>query len=153
MTELNYSTRLDLPSTPGLPPIGLSPGSWQTSLGLGSMSRYSAQILICIIKVRHWNCHINGLVQDCGNSSSLAMELLQSSVKPSISSWSIALASANWCKSVHMQIGANPTTWFHTVPCKNYKKVVNKMHRGTDTNTTTDKHTTSKILQNISPCC
>ena len=24
------------------------PGSWQTSLGLGSMSRYSAQILICI---------------------------------------------------------------------------------------------------------
>ena len=30
-------------------PIGLSPGSWQTSLGLGSMSRYSAQILICFI--------------------------------------------------------------------------------------------------------
>ena len=27
--------------------IGLSPGTWQTSLGLGSMSRYSAQILIC----------------------------------------------------------------------------------------------------------
>ena len=41
--------RLDLSDTPGLRPIGLSPGSWQTSLGLGSMSRYSAQILICII--------------------------------------------------------------------------------------------------------
>ena len=38
--------RLDLSGTPGLRPIGLSPGSWQTSLGLGSMSRYSAQILI-----------------------------------------------------------------------------------------------------------
>ena len=34
--------RLDLSGTPGLRPIGLSPGSWQTSLGLGSMSRYSA---------------------------------------------------------------------------------------------------------------
>ena len=43
--------QLDLSGTPGLPPIGLSPGSWQTSLGLGSMSRYSAQILICIIYV------------------------------------------------------------------------------------------------------
>ena len=43
--------RLDLSGTPGLRPIGLSPGSWQTSLGLGSMSRYSAQILICIIYV------------------------------------------------------------------------------------------------------
>ena len=42
--------RLDLSGTPGLRPIGLSPGSWQTSLGLGSMSRYSAQILICILK-------------------------------------------------------------------------------------------------------
>ena len=41
--------RLDLSGTPGLRPIGLRPGSWQTSLGLGSMSRYSAQILICII--------------------------------------------------------------------------------------------------------
>ena len=44
--------RLDLSGTPGLRPIGLSPGSWQTSLGLGSMSRYSAQILICIVPVR-----------------------------------------------------------------------------------------------------
>ena len=43
--------RLDLSGAPGLRPIGLSPGSWQTSLGLGSMSRYSAQILICIIYI------------------------------------------------------------------------------------------------------
>ena len=42
---------LDLSGTPGLRPIGLSPGSWQTSLGLGSMSRYSTQILICILKM------------------------------------------------------------------------------------------------------
>ena len=55
--------RLDLSGTPGLRPIGLSPGSWQTSLGLGSMSRYSAQILICIIQcsafitrsILYWN--------------------------------------------------------------------------------------------------
>ena len=39
---------LDLSGTPGLHPFGLSPGSWQTRLGLGSMSQYSAQILICI---------------------------------------------------------------------------------------------------------
>ena len=50
--------RLDLSGTPELRPIGLSPGSWQTSLGLGSMSRYSAQILICIIRTIH-----NTLVQ------------------------------------------------------------------------------------------
>ena len=43
--------RLDLLGTPGHRPIGLSPGSWQTSLGLGSMSRYSAQMLICIIYI------------------------------------------------------------------------------------------------------
>ena len=36
--------RLDLSGTPGVRPI-----PWQTSLGLGSMSRYSAQILIYII--------------------------------------------------------------------------------------------------------
>ena len=47
--------RLDLSGTPGLRPIGLSPGSWQTSLGLGSMSRYSAQILICIIYTLYAN--------------------------------------------------------------------------------------------------
>ena len=39
---------LDLSGTPGLRHIGLSPGSWQTSLGLGSISRYFAQVLICI---------------------------------------------------------------------------------------------------------
>ena len=42
--------RLDLSGTPGLRPIRLSAGFWQTSIGLGSMSRYSAQILICISK-------------------------------------------------------------------------------------------------------
>ena len=50
--------RLDLSGTPGLRPIGLSPGFWQTSLGLGSMSRYSAQILICITMIAtysYWN--------------------------------------------------------------------------------------------------
>ena len=40
--------RLDMSGTPGLRPISLSPGSSQTSFGLGSMSRYSAQISICI---------------------------------------------------------------------------------------------------------
>ena len=51
--------RLDLSGTPGLRPIGLSPGSWQTSLGLGSMSRYSAQILICIVKKVQFQCSVN----------------------------------------------------------------------------------------------
>ena len=46
--DMIHRPRLDLSGTPGLRPIGLSPGSWQTSLGLGGMSRYSAQILICI---------------------------------------------------------------------------------------------------------
>ena len=45
--------RLDLSGTPGLRPIGLSPGSWQTSLGLGSMSRYYSQISICIANTCH----------------------------------------------------------------------------------------------------
>ena len=31
-----------------------------------------------------WIAYIDGLVQDCSNSSVLAMELLQSSTKPSI---------------------------------------------------------------------
>ena len=48
--------RLDLSGTPGLRPIGLSPGSWQTSLGLGNMSRHSAQILICIIYIYIYIC-------------------------------------------------------------------------------------------------
>ena len=47
---------LDLSGTPGLRPIGLSPGSWQTNLGLGSMSRYSAQILICIRNRDKFEC-------------------------------------------------------------------------------------------------
>ena len=47
---------LDLSGTPGLRPIGLIPDSWQTSLGLGSMSRYSAQILICILTYYIGHC-------------------------------------------------------------------------------------------------
>ena len=35
--------------------------------------------------------HINGLVQDCSDSSVLAMELLQSGTKPSVSSTSMSL--------------------------------------------------------------
>ena len=59
--------RLDLSGTPGLRPIGLSPGSWQTSLGLGSMSRYSAQILICITKSHGTNVEItSGLLDTTG---------------------------------------------------------------------------------------
>ena len=62
--------RLDLSGTPGLRPIGLSPGSWQTSLGLGSMSRYSAQILICI--TRSWADKRNNVHPDlCGYMASL----------------------------------------------------------------------------------
>ena len=41
--------QLDLSGTPRPMHIGLSPCFWQTSLGLGNMSRYPAQILICII--------------------------------------------------------------------------------------------------------
>ena len=47
--------RRDLSGTPRLRPIRLSPGSWQTSLGLGSMSRYYAQILICIMTSSNGN--------------------------------------------------------------------------------------------------
>ena len=60
--------RLDLSGTPGLRPIGLSPGSWQTSLGLGSMSRYSAQILICItiqLELTCYHCMVASSRGDC----------------------------------------------------------------------------------------
>ena len=50
--------RLDLSGTPGLRPIGLSPGSWQTSLGLGSISWYSAQILICITNSMRYSWYV-----------------------------------------------------------------------------------------------
>ena len=36
------------------------------------------------IQLLHCHCHIDGLVQDCSNSSALAVELLQSCTKPSI---------------------------------------------------------------------
>ena len=43
--------RMDLSGISGLQPIDLSPCSWQTSLSLGSMSRYSAQILYVYIYI------------------------------------------------------------------------------------------------------
>ena len=49
--------RLDLSGAPGLRPIGLSPGSWQPSLGQGSMSRYSAHILIYIMRGNNHPLH------------------------------------------------------------------------------------------------
>ena len=58
--------RLDLSGTPGLRPIGISPGYWQTSLGLGSMSRYSAQILFCIAMndFHPGDCYTNQMTKD-----------------------------------------------------------------------------------------
>ena len=41
----------------------------------------------------HWDSHINGLVQDCGNSNALALELLQSCIQPLI--W--LLLPCWWC--------------------------------------------------------
>ena len=46
--DMLHRPGLDLSGTPGFLTISLSPGSGQTSYGLGSMSPYSAQILICI---------------------------------------------------------------------------------------------------------
>ena len=46
--------------------------------------------LLAVVFVLHGDAsgkeisHMDGLVQDCSNSSALAMELLQSSTKPSI---------------------------------------------------------------------
>ena len=40
--------------------------------------------------------YITGLVQDCNNSSALAMELLQSCTEPSISSWGLVYHIC-WC--------------------------------------------------------
>ena len=60
---------------------------------------YNQHLHHCWIYIKHHNCsistlheiweaefcsHINGLVQDCSNSSALVMELLQSCTKPSI---------------------------------------------------------------------
>ena len=70
--------RLDLSGTPGLRPIGLSPGSWQTSLGLGSMSRYSAQILICITNGRTTRKHnASGAYRQMYKNRSLFGDLLE----------------------------------------------------------------------------
>ena len=54
------------------------------------------------------NVHIDGLVQDCSNSSALAMELLQSCTKPSISygngrdfQWHFSLTAQLICDISH----------------------------------------------------
>ena len=55
---------LDLSGTPGLRPIGLSPGSWQTSLGLGSTDLnlfYSIHFWFFFISLWVWL----GTLQDC----------------------------------------------------------------------------------------
>ena len=78
--------RLDLSGTPGLRPIGLSPGSWQTSLGLGSMSRYSAQILICIGNSKK----LPVLPKSC-QSRTLGLDLILNTVHVDLPLW-----NPNW---------------------------------------------------------
>ena len=50
--------RLDLSGTPGLRPLGLSPGSWQISLGLGSMSRYIYVLGFGATYIRGFTVHV-----------------------------------------------------------------------------------------------
>ena len=57
-----------------------------------SISRYGwcwfwSPMLLTTTHVLQMYVHIDGLVQDCGNPSVLAMELLQSCTKPSICDW------------------------------------------------------------------
>ena len=61
--------------------------------GAMEITQFQANSSICTASVHllPWH-HIDGLVQDCSNSSALAMELLQSCAKPSI--------YQTWCKSV-----------------------------------------------------
>ena len=53
-------------------------GHLHTVLGFHSFGSCHAELIVENIE------HIDGLVQDCSNSSALAMELLQSCTKPSI---------------------------------------------------------------------
>ena len=57
--------RLDLSGTPG-------PGSWQTGLVLCRMSRYSAQILLCITNpsLYYWTLELVGPLWHCDNTQS-----------------------------------------------------------------------------------
>ena len=48
------------------------------------MRIYSVWLLVVTIMMSEHEEHIDGLVQDCSNSSALAMELLQSRTKPSM---------------------------------------------------------------------
>ena len=69
---INFQSNLTWPNsnTAGIS-LDLSPGSGQTSLDLGSMSRYSAQILICILNHKEYisvKFHLNPKVFIQGNS-------------------------------------------------------------------------------------
>ena len=61
---------------------GLVMSSW--TLSFLSIKKYSKCIRLFSIKVTIEYVHFDGLVQDCSNSIAFAMELLQSSTKPSI---------------------------------------------------------------------
>ena len=54
------------------------------SFALPSISPSVCEFFVEAVKIDVWN-HFDGLVQDCSNSSALAMELLLSCTKPSIS--------------------------------------------------------------------
>ena len=65
-----------------------------------------------------FNSHIGGLVQDCNNSSVLAMELLQSCTKPSI--WCVHKVTVLWyslCQK--LDIESVLPMWSHHLKCLN----------------------------------
>ena len=76
---------------------------------------------ISIIKIRWLWDHLDGLAQDCSNSSALAMELLQSCAKPSILSlywtsllWKESIFILRWTKMISQPsylYNGNPYTW------------------------------------------
>ena len=61
-----------------------------------------------LLFVRHY---INGLVQDCSNSSVLAMELLQSCIKPSISFQKFVETETQWLLFVGQHFQINFLKW------------------------------------------
>ena len=60
------------------------------------------------VEILWLSAHVDGSVQDCSNSSALAMELLQSCTKPS--NFVMSLASPNIC---HFQYGILTSHWNH----------------------------------------
>ena len=60
-------------------------------MGLENKQRKKIECILSNLEVTHGQSDIDDLVQDCSNSSALAMELLQSCTKPSI--WSDTYAS------------------------------------------------------------